>query len=468
MISRQPRREDGMILVVLIGLMTAFSIIGVALFSYVTSQYTRTRNNVFIANAMQAAEAGIEQTLYQINQNESFAGYSSEQVFFNDSTQGRGVFTTTINNTADSNAKTITSTAKVYRLSNLTKPVSIRKIKVTIVGTNSDGASVQTGPGGLILGGSANITNSDVSVNGKITMTGAAKIGTSSQPVDVKAANIACPTTANPGPTYPQLCGSGSEPISLQYSTYIYGTVCATGQTSRGPNPSGNILPGSGGQGLQPGCVAPSAPPPTYDRAAHISSVATTGAGNNNTYVCNSWPFARTWPANLKLTGNVNVDGSCEVLLKGNVYITGDLNLGGSARITVDNALGTNRPVIMVDGKINVGGSSRVITNSSGTGAHFISFKSSAACSPGCANVTGTDLKNSQALETVAVGGGVSMPGIIFHSYWGKLTLGGSGNIGAALGQTIDMQGAGTVTFGTILSSGARSWTVTSYQQVFD
>lgn len=465
---KKQANEHGMILAALTLLMTSFTIVGLALFSYTSSQYSRTRTNVFIANATQVAEAGIEQTLYQLNENEAFTGYASEQTFIDNSTQGRGVYTTVVSPTPDSNAKTITSTAKIYRLSNLDDPVSTRKIKVTIVGTNSEGYSVHTGPGGLILSGSANITNSDVYVNGKITMSGAAKIGTNSHPLNVNVSNIACPTTANPGPTYPQLCGAGVQPISLQQSTFIYGSVCATHQTSTGPNPSGNIQPGNGGQGLIAGCVAPPVYPPTYDRTAHINSVATTAAGNSNTYVCNNWPFARTWPANLKLTGNVDVDGSCEVLIKGNVYITGDLDLGGAARMTVDDALGTTRPVIMVDGKITVGGSARVIANSSGTGAHFVSFQSSAACSPNCTTVTGTDLKNSQNLETVSVGGGVNMPGMIFHAYWGKVRLSGSGNVGAAAGQTVDMSGAGTVTFGTVLSSGDRTWTVTSYQQVFD
>jgi Tfp pilus assembly protein PilX len=465
---RNQAREQGMILVALTLLMTAFTVIGLALFSYTSSQYSRTRNNVFVANAMQVAEAGIEQSLYEINQNEAFTGYVSEQTFLDNATQGKAVYTTEVSPTPDSNAKTVTSTGKIYRQSDTSNPVSTRKIKVTIVGTNSEGYSVHTGPGGLILSGSANITNSDVFVNGRITMSGSAKIGTTSQPVDVNVANIACPNTANPGPTFPQLCTDATQPISLQQSTFIYGTVCATGQTSAGPRPGGNILPGSGGEGLKPGCVAPPVSAPTYDRTAHINAVNTTGAGNSNTYVCNNWPFARTWPANLKLTGNVNVAGSCEVKIMGDVYITGDLDLGGAAKITVDESVGTDRPVVMVDGKITIGGSARVIANSAGTGVHFVSFKSSAACSPDCATVTGTDLKNSQNLETVTVGGGVNMPGMIFHAHWGKVRLGGSGNVGAAAGQTVDLSGAGTVTFGTILSSGNRTWTVTSYQQIFD
>jgi Tfp pilus assembly protein PilX len=464
---KQRANEHGMILVALTLLMTAFTVIGLALFSYTSSQYSRTRTNVFVANAMQVAEAGLEQSLYEINQNESFTGFDTEEVFIDNDTQGKAVYTTEVSPTPDSNAKTVISTGKIYRQNDLDKPISTRKIKVTIVGTNSEGYSVHTGSGGLILSGSANITNSDVYVNGRITMSGAAKIGTNAQPVEVNVAHMACPNTANPGPTYPQLCTSG-QPIGLEWSTYIYGTVCGTGQTSTGPNPSKNILPGNGGQGLVPGCVAEPVSTPTYNRTAHINSVNTTAAGNSNTYVCNSWPFERNWPANLKLTGNVNVGGSCDVKIRGDVYITGDLDLGGAAKITVDESVGTDRPVVMVDGKITVGGSARVIANSSGTGVHFVSFKSSAACTPNCATVTGTDLKNSQNLETVSVGGGVNMPGMIFQAYWGKVRLAGSGNIGAAAGQTVDMSGAGTVTFGTILSSGNRTWTVTSYQQIFE
>jgi len=462
MINFRTTDDKGVILPALIIFMTAFSMVGLALASYTTGQYSRTRDNVFHANSTQVAEAGIEQSLYQINQDESFTGYAAEQTFFNNATQGKGVFTTTISATADSNAKMLVSTAKVYRLSNLSDPVSTRKIRVTIVGTNSQGYSVHTGPGGLILGGGASITNSDVYVNGKITMSGSARIGTSAQPVEVNAAHISCPNTANPGPTYPQLCSTG-QPISLSGSSRIYGTVCATGQTN-----STGILPGTGGEGLKPGCVAPQVSAPSYDRAAHISSVVTTAASTNSAYTCAN-SDNKSWPTqSLKLTGNVNLGGSCRLLLRGNVYITGNLDLGGAAQVTIDDSLGTTRPVIMVDGTITTGGSSKIIANRSGIGAHLVSFKSTAACNPDCSDVTGTDLKNSQQLETVKIGGSASMPGMIFQSHWGKLTLGGSGNMGAALGQTIDMTGSGTVTFGTILSSGSRSWTVTSYQQIFD
>lgn len=466
-IAKIKKNQKGVILPAVLVLTITFSVIGFSLLSYTTSQYNLAIHNTYVSNSLNVAEAGVELSLNELNEDSNFTGYTSEQVLFDNPSQGRGVYTTTIEDVAGSNAKTITSVGETYRYGNTTSPESTRTIKATAVGTGSPGASVYTGPGGLILGGSANITNSNVFVNGYIDLNGASKIGTNSQPVDVNVAHYSCPPGANPGPTYPQVCSSG-EPISMDMSTYIYGTVCATNQVSTGPRPGGNILPGDGGGGLQPGCVAPPVSTPTYDKAAHLAAVEVTGSGSDNTYVCNSWPFDRTWPENLQLNGNVSLGGSCNITITGNTYITGDLTIGGSSTITVADSVGGSRPVVVVDGKITIGGSARMITNSEGTGIHFISFESAASCGSSCTNLSGNDLKNSQVVETVDVGGAVNLPGMIFQAYWGKITLDGSGNLGSAIGQTVDMQGAGTVTFGTSLSSGTTTWTITSYQRIFN
>lgn len=448
---------------IVIGILT---IMGISLLGAMSGQFAIAQNSPYVANALLAAEAGVEQSVQQLNSNDDFGGYPAEQTFFNNTSQGRGVFTTIITDSpSDNNAKIITSESKVYRYGTSTNPISTRIVKATAVGTGSEGYSVYSGPGGLILGGSASITNSDIYVNGTLKLTGAAKIGTSSQPLNVHVANQVCPSGASPGPTYPQVC-SGSQPISLDWSTNIYGTVCATGQTSKGPN--NNIKPGSSGSGLQIGCVAPTVSMPSYNKATQTSAVTTTSAGNSNTYVCNSWPFDRTWPANLKLTGNVNVGGSCNVVIRGNTYITGDLDIGGASKITVDNSLGTARPVVLVDGKITVGGSAQLIANSSGTGIQFVSMKSNASCGSNCTSLSGNELKNTQSLETINVGGAANLPGMVFQAYWGKVTIAGSGNVGSAVGQTVDLSGAGTITFGTNLSSGERTWTITSYQQKYE
>lgn len=457
--------EDGYFLVTAVIITLLLTAIGLSLASLTSVQYQHVKRSIHTENAQLLAEASIEQTVQELNADEDFAGYTTEQEFFDNSSQGRGVFTSTITDNPDGETKKIVAEGKVYRSSGDTTPYITRKIEANVVGTISGGYSVLSGPGGLILGGSATITNSQVYVSGTITMNGASKIGSYNTPVTVYAANNACPPGAAPGPTYPQVCTDGSQPITMAHSTNIYGTVCATGQTSTGPN--NNIQTGNGGQGLVPGCTAPVFPGTTYDRAAHIAAVTVTGAGNSNTYVCNSWPFTRSWPANLQLTGNVNIGSSCDVTINGNAYITGNLTVGGAARIRVADSLGTTRPVIIVDGTITVGGSASMIANSSGTGIEFISFRSSASCNPNCTSLSGNDLKTSQNLLTINVGGAVNLPGMIFNAYWGRVSLSGSGNVGAASGQTVDLSGAGTVIFGTTLSAGSKTWSITSYQPLY-
>jgi Tfp pilus assembly protein PilX len=460
--------QRGMILVSVMVISVVLAIIGFSLVSAVASQYRLANDDVYADNALQVAEAGIEQSIEQLNEDDNFAGYPSSQTLFNNGAQGIGQFTTTITaSTDDSNAKIIVSTGKVYYYGQPDKPIAKRSIKVTAVGTSSSGYSVHTGPGGLILGGSARVTNSTVYVNGSIKMTGTSAIGTQSQPLQVYVGNYECPTGG--GATFPQLCNDGTQPISLAWSTSIYGTVCATGQTNTGPN--NNIQGGNGGQGLVPGCTAPQVSTPTYDRAAQIAAVTTTKSATDTDINCSQWRspdgFKRTWPANLKITGNVNLASSCDLTLTGNVYITGNLTIGGAAKLTVADSLGTTRPVIIVDGTISAGGSGSMVTNASGTGIEFISFKSTASCNPNCTSVTGNDLYNSQKQQTVTVNGATNLAGMVFDAYWGKITISGSGNVGAAIGQTVDMSGAGTITFGTGIGAGKRTWTITTYQQIF-
>lgn len=461
--------QQGVVLMTVLFISLLLTFVGLSLADVAIAQFSRTSKNVFVSNALLAAEAGAEQTLFEFNQNNSFTGFTSETEFYNDNVQGRGTYQTAITNGSGPNEKIITSTGRTYRHGS-TEIENTRSVRVTVVGTVSPGYSVHTGVGGLILAGSANITNSKIYVNGGITMSGAARIGTAAQPLEVFVANQKCPAGSNPGATYAVVCTSG-QPISMSGSSRIYGSVCATGQT-QSVFGSANIQTGTGGQGLIPNCTAPTTPMPTYDRAAHIAAMTTTSAANNINVDCSQWQnpngFVRTMPANTRLNGNANWSSSCDLTITGDVYITGNLDIGGSARIRIANSVGTDRPVIVVDGTITVGGSSQLIPNSSGTSAHFISFRSSAACTPTCATVTGTDLYNSQNLTTVNVAGAGNYPGTVFQSYWSKVVLGGSGNMGSALGQTVDLSGAGNIVFGTTLSTGTSTWTIRSYQYDFD
>ena len=251
----------------------------------------------------------------------------------------------------------------------------------------------------------------------------------------------------------------------MAHSTNIYGSVCATGQTSTGPN--NNIQTGNGGQGLIPGCVAPTVSAPSYDRTAQIAAVTTTSGSTSNPYACQGGNSSITWPANLRLNGNVTINSSCKVRVMGNVYITGTLTISGAASMIVDKSLGRAPRVTMADGVIQRNGSGGIITNTSGTSIKFVSWASNAACGNTCTNITGTELYNTSTYQTIYVGGAVSVPGAIFQAYWGQVTIAGSGNIGSAVGQTVQLSGSGTVTFGTKIASGVSTWTISSYQIVY-
>lgn len=463
-----PRNQRGIVLINVLVVTIILTVVGLSMSDFVTKQYRRTANNVFATNATLTAEAGIEQTLNELNSDNTFTGFGDEQVFFEDD-RGKGTFQTEVTNGAGSE-KIIISTGRTYR-PNSGLLVTERKVRVSLVGTTSSDPSVFAGVGGLILGGSANINNSEVFVNGTIKMSGSAKIGSESNPVTVNVAHLACPHGTNPGPTYPLQCSSG-EPITFGTTNRIFGTVCATNQTTTTAGPQQVIRTGDGGAGLLLGCTTAPRQMIPYDRTEHLSRVATIGNASDLLYDCNTWTspdgFARTWPADIRIIGDVYFGSSCDVTLTGDVHITGNVTLGGGARIRVADSLGERRPVIMVDGTIDAGGGAQVIENSSGVSVHFITFRSTAACSPDCADVTGNDLYTSQSQQNISVNGGGSYPGTIFQAYWSKVTLSGSGLMGSALGQTVELNGAGNITFGLGLSSGTTTWTIRSYQRDFN
>lgn len=474
--------QKGVVLITILVVGMIITFVGLSMADVAIRQYGTTSRSVFETNATLSAEAGIEQTLFELNSDNTFTGFE-EETFTNDQQQGHMTYQTEVS-TGEGNERIITSTGRAYRYGQ-DDVVSERTVRVTIVGTVSSSYAVHTGPGGLILGGSASIRNTNVYVGGTIAMSGTAAIGTDQQPALVNVAYKSCPTGSNPGPTYPQHCTSG-QPISLaNISQKILGTTCARGQTqSKFPNEAWNttpqIRPGTGGEvngipggeGLLVGCVPADVDSPTYDRSGHISNVAVTGSASNNTYNCSSWVnpngFVRTWPANLKLTGNANLASACDLTITGDVYITGNLTIGGAAVIKVAESVGDRVPTIIVDGTVDAGGSARILANSQGTNVRIISFKSTASCSPACTDITGTDLRNSQNQQNVTVNGGGIYAGTVFQAYWSKIRIGGAGNVGGAIGQTVDMSGAGNVTFGAGLSSGTTTWTIRSYQRLYE
>lgn len=467
----------GVVLVTILVIGMVITLVALSLADLTTTQYATATKSVSDANALLVAEAGIEESLTAVNVDNAFSGYSTAQEFFNNKTQGRGIYTSTV--TSEGGERIITATGTIYG-HGTDRILSQRKVRVSLVGTSSEGYSVYTGAGGLILSGGANITNSEVYVQGKIILQGGAKIGSKSQPLNINAANIACPDKANPGPTYPSLCGSSSPAVTVPDWTKesIVGRVCATNQTQfKFPDSPWNndqqVSDGNGGNGFVPGCVAPEVEVPTYDRGGHLSQVTSTiNYASNPTYNCNNWTnangWSRTWPADVSFTGNASIASSCEITVNGNIHFTGNLVLSGGSKLRVPESAGSTRPVILVDGTISIGAGTEVLPNSQGTTIHFVSTKSTASCSPACTNLTGTNLYNSQNATTINVDGGAKTPGVVVQAVWGKVTIGGGAQVGAVIGQKIEISGGGSIVFGTKLSSGTSTWTIRSYQQIYD
>lgn len=449
----QSLRSQGMVVPTMVMIMIILTISALALAEFSVNHFSRLNRNYYATNTLLSAEAGAEQTLYELNKDSNFAGYPTEQEFFNNTDQGRGTYQTEVIGGNVSNEKIIIATGRIYRRASDSTPEITRKVRLTVVGTTSSGYSVQTGPGGLIMSNSATIANGKVYVNGYLSMSNSARIGSATNPVDVKVAHVNCPTGG--GSSYPTQCTSG-QPISLTNSAHIYGEVRATNQT----NGSGMSNPG-----LIAGSSAEAIGLPEYDRAAHVAAVSNTISGSAASCSHNQ---TRSFQPNTKINGNLNISNNCKVTIKGNLWVSGELNLSNSSQIIVDDTV-TQMPTVMVDGNgVFLSNNISIIANSQDVAAQFITYKSNAACSPDCADVTGNDLYTSRDDVTIDIGNSGLAAGSMFYARWSKVKLSNSGSIGAVIGQTVQLSNTGNISFGTELSSGQSVWTIKNYQQIFE
>jgi len=422
------------------------------------SSFKLARKDQVHTYAQFTTDAGIDYAMEKINLDGNWAGTGSELELQNDG-QVRTTYqvTVTINNPE---SKTLTAIGRSYRPVSATTPEASVTIKVDLRAITSGGTfSLISGVGGLSMQNSAKIVGGDVLVNGKIDLKNSAQIGLTTNPLNVSVAHQNCPVPADA--TYPRLCASGEngQPISFQNSARIYGDVKANNQTN-GASMSNPGLTAS--SGVLPGSLPP------HDRAAQKAAITSTITGAAAS--C-SGSQTRTWNANTKITGNVTVQNSCTVTVNGDVWITGSLDIKNSGRLIVSNALGTTRANVMIDGSgvSQFQNSATIVSNSSNTGLQFIAYWSAASCSPDCSDVTGVDLYNSRGTNTLILKNSASGPQSIFYARWSKVEVENSGNIGALVGQTVDLKNSGTITFGTSVTGGtSTTWIIDGYRRSFN
>ena len=414
-------------------------------------------------SAQYVAEAGVDKAVFEINNDPAYPGTNSAcpidssssnpVTLFDDSVKGKGTYETCTMPGSIPREIIVYAVGKVYSSGTAANPISTRKIRVTVQGSPAGAYAVQTGPGGMIMTNSATISNGPVYVGGYLTMSGTARIGSASAPIPVRVANARCPSPATAA--FPSICTGGAmpNPITINNSARIYGAVTANGQVnSAGMSHTG--LVGSSG------VAAPALP--DYDRDAQKAAVATniTGAAAS----C-SGTSTVTWPANVKITGNVTLSHTCTIIVSGNAWITGNITATQKA-IIIPGAAVSAQPTIMVDGSngISMQNQAVIATNAGSVGMMFITYHSAAGCSPDCGSVTGTDLYNSQSIRTIDMNNQGNAPGSVLYARWTKVSVGQGGTIGALLGQTIELNNSGNLSFVSTVSTGNYTYDVRQYE----
>lgn len=450
------KQQRGSVLLAVVIILPSLILTTALFLELATSSLRLAQTDQFQTHSQFATDAGIDRALYEINQDPTWVGTGSEVELHNDGNVKTTYQVSVVDNNPDS--KTITTVGRTYRPATSTTPQRTVTILTDLRPIKSDAFSVVTGVGGLYMSNSAKILGGSVQVNGEIQMSNTAQIGLSTSPVTLSVAHQNCPEPANA--TYPRLCNSGEsgQPISISNSARIYGDIRANNQVT---------TTGMSNPGLTASSGVIAQPLPAYDRNGQKAAVAANQTGATASCSGNT---TKTWPANLKITGDVNISNNCQVTVSGNVWITGKLTLSNQGKLIVSNALGTTRPVIMVDGSataVSLSNNTELKPNSSGTGFQIITYWSRAACSPDCADVTGTDLYNSRNDTTIDMNNSSDAGATALYARWTRVSVSNSGEIGALVGQTIALNNSATITFGTSVGDSTQYWVISGYRRTF-
>lgn len=460
-------QSGGYILIVISVMLTFLVSVALAVTQLSYTSFVTANQDRFIVSAQLAADGGVDYAMNRIAQTEDWTGIAETELH-NDGTV-RTTYEVDVFNPSIIE-KYIEVTGRVYSPVGSTDARSTRTLRVDLRPVVFGSASVQTGNGGLIMDNNATIIAGSVFVNGTLTMNNNAQIGLSVGSVDsVEVAHNSCPQPANA--TYPRQCGptEAGEPVDINGNARIYSLVYATNQTTSDgmydPDDTSNGGAPAEGSGLVPNQTVPPKALPTHDRAAQIAAVEHTLTSSQAS--CTFPNLTKTLEANTRVTGNLEVSSTCDLIIEGDVWIEGNLIMQNSADLVVSDIL-NDGPTIMVDGqKMEFKNASAVVSNALGLGARLINYWSAAACSPNCTDVTGADLRNSQNVETISINNSLGAPNSVFYAKWSKLTLNNSGSIGALVAQTIHMKNNSVVTFGTDTTAGnSRFWVIDLYRRL--
>lgn len=463
--------QKGSVLLALIIMMPFFIFIVATYMQLAVNNYFISRTDQYRTHAQFAADAGIDAALEEINLDNEWAGSGSEVEVHSGDSSVKTKYITVVNPGADDDHKLLTSIGRTFSPASSSTPDSEVTIEVTLRATRSGNFSIVTGVGGLYLSNQAKVLGGDVFVNGELVMTGSSQVGLSNSSVNLKVAHQNCPIASDPthNTEYPRICnpGENGQPISVSNPAWIYGKVYANNQAD------GSRMSDGGSPGLISSSGVNTQPLPPHVRQDQTDNITVTRSGADAS--CTTNGGTKTWAANTKIEGNVRIDKDCSVIVEGDVWIaknTSGTQLGNfsmthsKAKLKINEGV-TTPPKIMIDGQVTeFKNGSSVISNSDGVGAFVISYWTTAACYPDCTDVTGSELYETRDEVAITMNQSSNGPDTIFYARWGKVLIENSGNIGALVGQTVELQNSGTITFGTSLSGDANVfWLIDGYRR---
>ncbi len=435
------RTERGFILPTIIIVAIMLTTLSLIVSELAINNLKLSRADNYRVIAQLAADAGADYGVTSLNTSNAWTGTPGELELYDINDVRATYEVTAVTDPFDDSIVTLTTTGRAYSPSTETTPRNERTYVLTLNGLDNGGQfSLVTGVGGLLMRNNSKIVGGDVFVNGTIDLEGSAQIGLTTNFVRVETAHQSCPDPADG--TYPQVCGpADGEPITISNSAHIYGDVYATNQTTTDGMTDGGLIGASGG---------PRPLPDIHDRDAQIAAVSSNP--DNNSASCTTNGGNKTWAANSHITGgDVQINKSCTVTIEGDVWIDGNVIMRQSGTIRVANSAGSDMPTIMIDGDegLLMRNSSMLDSNNLGTGMQVLTYHSTAGCSPDCADVSGTDLYDSRDIITIDLDNSASAPDSVLYAKWSRVTINNSGNIGALVGQTVELLNHTSITFGT-------------------
>ncbi len=467
--SANPKNSQGFIVPIILISVFMVILVAISVLSLSVGNNQTANSESYRVNAQFAADAGLDVGIQALNKDSTWTG-NTETVLYQD-TKVKTTYETTVINGSVGSKKTLKTTSRVYAPSTATVPkvTRIYNLDVQAVTSGIGLTSVVSGVGGLILNNNARITGGDVVVNGSIQVNNNAQIGLSTtdyinfpnQVVNVRVAHTTCPNPATA--SYPRVCATNENGQPISVTGKIYANVEATNQVT-----TTNIL----NPGLTPNSTVTPYVLPDYDRPGQVAAVTTTVAPSSSTVSCGI-NGTKSWPANVKITGDISLGNNCTVTLSGNAWVTGSITLGNNAKFVVADSLGLTRPTMMIDGQYGIvfGNNNSITQNTSATGAYLLTYWCGSSCSPDSASVTGVPLAAAQTILTIDLSNNSSAPGSILYARWSKLRIANNGSIGAVAGQTVELGNNAVINFTASVPGSTnltQTWVKRGYLRVFN